>query len=98
FLTNQWAAKRGLVNLALNVPASVLRRDLHDLFRGCWPDIPKPLSLSRLNELAVMRECYPAVMVTKFQGCRGSVLEVRQMIAGEAVTQCVLRPFIDASG
>ena len=45
-----------------------------------------------------MRERYPTVMMSELQRGVGCVLEVRQVIAGETVTQCVVRPFHDASG
>jgi hypothetical protein len=41
-------------------------------------------------------EGYPAVVVSKLQSCRGSVLEVRQMIALPSVTQCDFRLFHDS--
>ena len=77
---------------------SVLRHERHDLFGCCWPDVPIPLRLFRPNEFAVVSECYPAVVMTKLQRGCGSVLEVRQVIAGEAVSRRVVRPFLYASG
>lgn len=35
--------------------------------------------------------------MSKVQRCRGSVLEVRQMIRSKAVSQCIIRPFHNAS-
>ena len=50
------------MSLALNVPASVLRRDLHDLFRLCWPDVPLPLApsfgfTSSKSSITILTEC-----------------------------------------
>ena len=45
-----------------------------------------------------MGERYAAVVVSKFQRGRGSVLEVRQMVGREAVPQRVVRPLSDATG
>ena len=74
------------------------RLHLHDLARSVgWFDLPESRSLFWLHQFAVVRERYATVMVSKLQSSRRSVLEVRHVIAGEAVSQRVLRPLPDGS-
>lgn len=64
--------------------------ELQDLSFCRWPDVPVPLRILRPDELAVVVEDHVAVSVSHFESERGSVFEVRQMIARERVSQCVV--------
>ena len=59
----------------------MLRHERDDLFRRRWFDVPVPLGLFRFHQFAVASESYAAVVMSDFQGGRGSGLEVRPMIA-----------------
>ena len=75
-----------------------MRYKLHDLFFCRWRDVPVSLRVLWPNKLAVVIEDHPTVGVSHFKSERGRVVEVRQVVGRERVSQRVVWPISYASG
>ena len=72
----------------------VLSMHWHKVIRSCRLDGPISFRQFRPNELAVMLKDKVGTRMPEFERKRRCIVEPCQMITGEAVTECVLRPVV----
>jgi len=74
------------------------RSNQNDFFSSLWPQAPISLRIAWPNEFTVVLEDHAAVGTFHFERERRGVLKMCQVLTGEAVSDCVVRPTVDSSG